>query len=292
MIPSSDAGDGHQQERSVVNDPDERVMAVAIEARAHYDCAAKILRVVEAENVALREALKTAREQEAKAFKIHTPDADLSECFYDQASGPQCASDAHYRLPTYDDWMGHSPWALKDLHERLQTAEAQLKTAEQEREKLLQERARTQATLVEFFGAEWQRYSDDVSDDVFALKQEADNRLRNVQFFEAKLSTLLAAQEEHQAVEYAASLRVHTAEQERASAVRQFQTVEREIQAILAAQERLIAEMKVWVQDGRETHPCDQYENFAGVCGHCDWSEISHDVWKWANDLSTLRGQA
>lgn len=42
-------------------------------------------------------------------FKIHRFDVDQSTCFHDQASGPRCANDAHYRLPTYDDWMGHSP---------------------------------------------------------------------------------------------------------------------------------------------------------------------------------------
>jgi hypothetical protein len=40
-------------------------------------------------------------------FKIHATDG--TPCFSDQASGPSCGNDAHYRPPTYDDWMGHSP---------------------------------------------------------------------------------------------------------------------------------------------------------------------------------------
>jgi hypothetical protein len=45
-------------------------------------------------------------------FIIHAPELDGSaECFHGQDSGPNCANDAHYRLPTYNDWMGHSPAA-------------------------------------------------------------------------------------------------------------------------------------------------------------------------------------
>lgn len=42
-------------------------------------------------------------EEQQRLFKIHV--SDNTPCHFDQAGGPACVNDAHYRPPTYDDWM-------------------------------------------------------------------------------------------------------------------------------------------------------------------------------------------
>lgn len=39
-------------------------------------------------------------------FKIHKP--DNTPCEHEQAGGPSCVNEKHYRAPTYDDWMEHT----------------------------------------------------------------------------------------------------------------------------------------------------------------------------------------
>lgn len=53
--------------------------------------------------VGLEKERDEARERERQLFKIHV--ADGSPCHHEQAGGPNCVNDAHYRPPTYDDWM-------------------------------------------------------------------------------------------------------------------------------------------------------------------------------------------
>lgn len=52
----------------------------------------------------LRRAYEKSQAELASSFKIH---GDFTDCSYDQASGPACSNDAHYRAPTYDDWRKH-----------------------------------------------------------------------------------------------------------------------------------------------------------------------------------------
>lgn len=61
------------------------------------------------EDAAAREIFKLKAEitklrlERAALFKIHKEDG--TPCYHDQASGPSCVNDNHYRPPTYDDWM-------------------------------------------------------------------------------------------------------------------------------------------------------------------------------------------
>jgi hypothetical protein len=52
---------------------------------------------------------------------------------------------------------------------------------------------------------------------------------------------------------------------------------------------RLIAEMREWVGGDATKHPCaafaDNGYDCHGCC-HCSWSETSHRVWRWADQLA------
>lgn len=52
---------------------------------------------------ALEDELDAFKGRERQLFKIH--DANGTECWFEQSSGPACARDDHHRPPTYEDWM-------------------------------------------------------------------------------------------------------------------------------------------------------------------------------------------
>lgn len=123
-----------------------------------------------------------------------------SLCGETMAEPGACSSAERERKEGYESMYEEAMHRAEAAEAKLTATEVRLSQLEAENKELREERGRTIEALKAFFGEQWLRFADDVSDEVFALKLEADDRLCKLTHLEASrlaLTEKLTALVEH-----------------------------------------------------------------------------------------------